>query len=113
MSTDQIKSIVSRITGLMVAGDYEGVVRLCKRSRLQGAAMATTVQEYGRTLAELPPQSLDRLDVVAVKEAAMPTYSVRVPLWTKEEGQSDLTMELTITIEANGAIVELDDLRVL
>jgi hypothetical protein len=36
-----------------------------------------------------------------------------MPLWTKEEGRSDLTLELTVTMGANDTQIELDDIHVL
>jgi hypothetical protein len=41
-------------------------------------------------------------------------WSVNLPLWTKEEGRSDLTLQMHFT-ESDGALyaVEIDDLHVL
>jgi hypothetical protein len=53
------------------------------------------------------------LDIVRIAGSVPPAWSVRANLWTKEEGRSDLTLELTIRQVENSYEVELDDLHVL
>ena len=36
-----------------------------------------------------------------------------MPLWTQEEGRSDLTVGMTIIEQQNNFVVELDDIHVL
>lgn len=52
-------------------------------------------------------------DIVEVRGAVPPTWSVVVPVYTREEGRSDLSVELTI-VELNGERygVALDNIRV-
>jgi hypothetical protein len=52
-------------------------------------------------------------DIVQVEGVSPPRYSVRYDLWTKEEGRSDLSIELTIQFEHYGLQVELDNIHVL
>ena len=47
------------------------------------------------------------MDIVEVMNASVPQFSIRMPLWTEEEGRSDLTMELTIKFCAEHIEVEL------
>jgi hypothetical protein len=53
------------------------------------------------------------MNAVEVKNAQPKKWSIAMPLWTHEEGRSDLTMEMTIIEKANGFAIELDDLHVL
>jgi hypothetical protein len=54
------------------------------------------------------------LDIVEVEGSSLKSWSVNLPLWTNEEGRSDLTLEMRFT-ESEAAIytVEIDDLHVL
>jgi hypothetical protein len=52
------------------------------------------------------------MDSIQVRGATQPRWSVTMPVWTKEEGRSDLTAELTIIDRGNGFAVEFDDLHV-
>ena len=54
------------------------------------------------------------VETTRIVGAEPPAWSVVVPLWTREEGRSDLTAELTLTESSAGEIdLELDDLHVL
>jgi len=94
-------------------GDYDAVVQICAKSRLTSDELREVIREYGRTLVHPPADAYQHLDAVQVNGTALPTWSVRAPLWTKEEGRSDLTLELTISLGPDEPIVELDDLHVL
>lgn len=73
--------------------------------------IAESVREYGRSVVS-PPADL-QLNVVKV-EAAKNTWSVYVPVFTKEEGRSDLTLEVTLTETGKPLCdVEIDGLHVL
>jgi hypothetical protein len=73
----------------------------------------TVVADYGRTLTIPPPGAFDRLDVVEVAATPHRTVSVRFPLWTLEEGRSDLELVLTVTEVADGLWhAHVDDLLV-
>jgi hypothetical protein len=75
--------------------------------------LRTVIRDYGRKLVSPPANAYEDLDAVQVKGAGVPTWLVRAPLWTEEEGRSDLTLELTIAVGPVAPSVELDDLHVL
>jgi hypothetical protein len=71
------------------------------------------VAEYGRRLEEPPADTPLPLDVVPVRRAEPPAWSVETPLWTVEEGRSDLTLQLTVRVApAGGFQVEVDGIHV-
>jgi hypothetical protein len=82
-------------------------------SRLAEAGLETAINEYGRTLVSPPLGAAKFEDVVSLTVGQTPAWSVWVPLWTFEEGRSDLTLELTITQNEDGFVIQIDDLRVL
>ena len=71
--------------------------------RLSTEDLQRAVDDYGRVLVPLPPESLENLDVVQVRDADPSTFSVVIDLWTREEGRSDLTLELELVDRFNGA----------
>lgn len=103
---------VLRVVEELSHGEYDALLSHVT-SLLSAEDLHRTIQEYGRTLASPPDGIYDSLDAVAVKSARVPTWSVWVPLWTKEEGRSDLTLEMTIIEEDGQLTIELDDLHVL
>jgi hypothetical protein len=112
MSDQTLMSIVGGIVEQLVLGDYDRVIGLSKKTRVTSEQLARVIREYGRKLTMPPGHDYQDLDAVRVTGASVPTWSVRVPLWTEEEGRSDLTLELTISLAPRPSI-ELDDLHVL
>jgi hypothetical protein len=94
--------------------DYSAFCGSARRSRLTSQEVDAAVREYGRTVIAPPADAFRLLDVVAVTDSIPPRWSVVVPLWTEQEGRSDLSLEITVE-ETNGPdyAVEIDDLHVL
>jgi hypothetical protein len=113
MSFDVVRSIIRRIIDLISDGRYDLVLRACSRSRLTEIDIEGVVVGHGRTFIHAPADFDKYLDAVLIEGRSVPTWSVRVPLWTREEGRSDLTLELTIAENPDEPNVELDDLKVL
>jgi hypothetical protein len=109
----KLDSIVHQIVELLVAGRYAEIAILTNNQRLDGEAIQRAVRDYGRKLVMPPSDPFNLLDVIQVEDAAPPCWSVRMPLWTVEEGRSDLSLELTITENGSDYTVELDDIHVL
>lgn len=113
MSLDVVRSTAREMVDQLARGDYESLVEQSVKSRLTSDDLRTVIRDYGRKLVSPPGDAYKKLDAVQVKGAAVPTWSVRAPLWTEEEGRSDLTLELTIAVGPGAPSVELDDLLVL
>jgi len=97
-----VVEVVRSLVGMLVAGEWLELGRLILGSRLSIDDIRVAVADYGRTLTMPPRETFDRLDVVEVAGAPQRTLNVRVPLWTIEEGRSDLELVLTITEIADG-----------
>lgn len=109
----KIVAATMRVIELLVAGDYQLVANLTKGTRLTTEDIGQAIRRYGRTLVNSPEEQSSMMDVVEIRDSERRRWSIRVPLWTKEEGRSDLTLELT-AIEGDDLIeLELDDIHVL
>ena len=114
MSIDAHWEIIRRISTLLAERRYEDLAQLCAGSRISAEDMREAVASYGRTLVQLPEDAASLVDSMRVTGASNPTWSVVVPLFTREEGRSDLSLELTVTESKPGLVaVQLDDLHVL
>jgi hypothetical protein len=81
--------------------------------RLSASELAEGVAQYGRTLVFPPAATFDTLDFIKFFDAQGAAYGVRVPLWTREEGRSDLEIELTLREVSEGLIIAaIDNLHV-
>lgn len=109
-----LRWVVEEIVTRLVAKDYGQLETLTKGQRLPAEEMASAIEEYGKTLVMPPAEAFDDLDVVEVKGSKLRTFGIRFPLWTSEEGRSDLTLELTVSGDADAnPTIQIDDLHVL
>ncbi len=113
MTTEDMLVIVRRVADLIADARYEDAVRSCTLSRLSPTDLAAVIEDYGRTFVALPDDFGTCVDSVAIQTTAHPAWSVRAPLWTVEEGRSDLTLEMTIEDRPGQPRIELDDLKVM
>lgn len=110
----KIKDEVIKIVQLLSTCDYDAIVEYTNGVRLPADEIRYAVEEYGRTVILPPATVFEELDVIEVVDANPGEWSVRCPLWTKEEGRSDLTLELSLIDLSNGKLrVEVDNLIVL
>lgn len=104
---------VKTVVDLLVDAKYDELEQLTSGTRLSSEEMARAVRQYGRVLVAPPIQAYDELDVVQVRQATPPRWSVRMSLWTAEEGRSDLSVEMTVVERNKGFGIEVDDIHVL
>ena len=98
----------------LVSGDTEGLLRLASKSRLSAEEIRGVIKSYGRRLVFPAAQTEELSDVVEVKGASPRCWSVNLPLWTEEEGRSDLTLEMHFTDSGSELYeVAIDDVHVL
>jgi hypothetical protein len=113
MSLEVLRQIAIQVIDQLAQGEYKALVQQCAQSRLTSKDLEIVIGDYGKKLVSPPRDAYKKLDAIQVKDAIVPTWSVRVPLWTAEEGRSDLTLELTICLTPDKPIIKLDDLHVL
>jgi hypothetical protein len=109
---EQLRQPVYQVIKLLVAGKYAEVEALTNGVRLSSQEMAKAISDYGRELVLPPNDAFGLIDVVQVQNVQPPRWSITMPLWTREEGRSDLSLELTL-IGGQPVAVELDDIHVL
>jgi len=110
---DRFKEPVRQIIDLLVAKKYAELASLTHGVRLPVEEIGSAVADYGRELVSVPEDAFGLMDVVEVKNALPRRWAVTMPLWTQEEGRSDLSVELTLIESGTSFIVELDDIHVL
>ena len=113
MVDSRILSKIREVVQMLLAGDFDGIERLTGGIRLSAKDMRTAVQNYGRTLI-LPPEGMEKgLSIEEIENAVPRAWAVDCDLWTKEEGRSDLTLQLTLIANDSELRVEVDGLHVL
>jgi len=108
----ELKQPVRQVIKLLVERRYSELELLTKGIRLGARDIAQAVADYKKTLVIPPEDSYDLMNVVSVRNSEPPKWSIIMPLWTKEEGRSDLSIELTLIKETQDFRIELDDIHV-
>lgn len=103
---------IRRLVDDLVRGDYAAIEADGRSGRLSQEELRRAVADYGRTLVQLPPSGIELADIHP-NEVAAGQVGVDLPLWTVEEGRSDLTLSMTINERPYGTSVSIDDLHVL
>lgn len=106
--------LLDTLVALLIDGNYEGAAALTQSDRLPAAEMRWALEQYGRTLTAIPDHGWTLADAVAIANPREgQAWSVSLPLWTVEEGRSDLEVETTICILPDGRqTIRLDNIRV-
>lgn len=106
MTTTQYNSAVAHsvrhVARLLASGSYADLEQLTGAKRLRARDIEGEVNEYGRTLVMPPETAYDNIDVIPIRGSEPQAYSVRFRLYTKEEGQSDLEVQLTLMDRGTG-----------
>ena len=110
---DKLIEPVNQIVSLLVAGRYADVEQQTHGIRLTANEMVKAVTDYGRKLVQPPQDGFRLMNVVETKNAQPKRWSIAMPLWTEEEGRSDLTVEMTLAERETGFSIELDDIHAL
>ena len=115
MKTDgRIAATVKQVVQWLVEKDYKSLVAHTRGARIDEGQIELAIRRYGRTLVMPPESAWASTDIVEISGVDPHSWSVQFDLWTREEGRSDLTVELTLT-ENNQDLLDarLEDLRVL
>lgn len=111
--TDHIRPIVLQVLTLLAKKQYAELEMLTQGVRLCADHIDKTVAAYGRSIVVPPDSAFEFMDVIRVTIANPSRWSVTMPIWTQEEGRSDLSIELTVIDTVDGPRIEIDDLHVL
>jgi tRNA U34 5-methylaminomethyl-2-thiouridine-forming methyltransferase MnmC len=112
MPVEKLESVALDLVTKLACGKYEEVVAACAVTRLSADDLREVIADYGKTFIVPPTDRYEGFDALFLPSFETPTWSVRAPLWSKEEGRSDLELQLTIHREGESFAIELDNLHV-
>jgi hypothetical protein len=91
--------------------NYEKIQQNRRNGRVDIRDLQRVIEEYGCTIVPLPDNIADFIDAYTIgSEDRLDMY---IPLWTKEEKRSDLTLFVSGYRKSNELVIEINDLRVL
>ena len=108
---DAVWSEVCRLVEDLSRGEYDAIHARGQCPRCTPAELRAAVEQYGRKLTPLPDVARELCDIY---ETGPTTFALDVPLWTVEEGRSDLTLQIDATLAHNTmTTVTISNLHVL
>ncbi|MCP3850090.1 MAG: hypothetical protein GY694_07630 [Gammaproteobacteria bacterium] len=106
-----IEQAVRDIYQLLLNGEYAEISQITDEKRLNSEEISLSVKEYGCNLVPYPASI--ELDVIEIGGSSPREWNVVAPVYTEEEGLSDLSMELTIIENCETELrIELDNIHV-
>jgi hypothetical protein len=109
---DEAREAVRAIVHDIVLGRFAELERDGRAGRLTADEIRLAVLQFSRTLIDLPDEAWPVVDsyTCAVSDVQ---FAVDVPMWTNEDGQSDLSLSLTVELHGGTARVSIDNFHVL
>ncbi|MEX5572083.1 hypothetical protein Q1J52_03985 [Pseudomonas lijiangensis] len=108
---ESIKLKIVDLLEALVKGDFERISAKNWYGRLNKPDIETRLSEYGNTLTLPPASFMEKIDIYEYNDGS--GLRLDIPLWTEEEGMSDLTLSVEILNSKNEAALQMIDLRVL
>lgn len=88
--------------------DYQATQKLTLSDSVPIQDIQRIIEEYGCTIIPLPAKAFDLALLYQISDRQVDIY---IPLWSKEEGRSDLILSLSCFKDENK--IKLNDLEVL
>ena len=112
MPDEELFDAISNLVLVLVAADYDLLERDGRAGRLPAIQLEEAVRAYGKTLVPLPPEARANIGMIERTDGSN-ELAVDVDLWTREEGRSDLTLQLTAKKIGDRYALSIDDLHML
>jgi hypothetical protein len=110
LKIDFFKLIITEIIYNISVNDYDTIETNGQNGRVETNDLKRVIAEYGCTIIPLPDEAFSKAEVYNIRDKNR--LDVYIPLWTKEEGRSDLTLFLSCYTINEIPKVEINDLRV-
>jgi hypothetical protein len=108
---ERFRSAITDAVALIAAGDITALQHH-PQIRMKGQDPLTWIRDYPATLTPLPAETWDTADAIQHQQHPS-TWSLVIPLWTLQEGRSDLSLEATAQDLTDGPLITIDDIHVL
>lgn len=107
-SIEEYKKRIQEFIYCLVRKDYQAVNNLMLANSVPIQDIRRVIEEYGCTIIPLPVKAFDLALSYQISDKQVDIY---IPLWSEEEGQSDLTLSLSCFKNENK--IKINDLEIL
>ncbi|WP_439854732.1 DUF7668 domain-containing protein [Pseudomonas yamanorum] len=95
----------------LVAKDFSEISQRQWFGRLKKSNIEERMAEYGVKLTNPPVSFLEKADIYEYTDRS--GIAIDIPLWSEEEGMSDLTLSLEVLYDGPKKTLQMTDLRTL
>src|SRR5688500_4465876 len=92
--TSLLVTPAAMVVNLLVRGQYDVIESMTEGRNLSSEALRRAIDAYGRRLVSIPDTEWEAFEATPVPDSTPTVYRAAVRLWTQEEGESDLTIQL-------------------
>ncbi len=110
---DKLTKLTSELLELLVLKRYSFIEMLTSGVRLKAVEIRSIIKDYGVTLTKPPERAYDLINIIKIDSQSIEEYSIRMPLWSEEEGRSDLTLDFAVRKVEEQMLVKIYDIHVL
>ncbi len=113
VNMEGINEAVREVEESLVNGDYKKYSNEENKGRLTEEQIKNVIEKHPGNLTLSPIEEYNSIKVLEVKNTLIPTSAIDFDLWFDNK-QGDLTLQLTITKELDGALVPfIEDIHTL
>jgi hypothetical protein len=106
-----VKQICWKVSDFIATRSKNDQFGIFERSRASKADVYSMIEEYPTTFISPPKDAYDDLNILEYDDGI--TWFASIPLWSKEEGRSDMHVMVTIILDNDAPPrVELNNCRV-
>ncbi len=103
-----IKQELKHIIQLLVSKSYVEIETYTNNIRMTAGEIKECIDDYGGNVISPPDSAFEHIDIIEISDLPHKEWSVRFSLWIDEEGKSDLSLDMFISVGAGENIrVEL------
>lgn len=108
---NSVKLEIRDLLEALACNDFKKISSNNWYGRLNKEDIEARILEYGRTLTSPPDSFMEKAYMYEYQDGS--GLKIDVPLWTTEEGMSDLTLSLELIHEGENEKLQMSDLHVL
>ncbi|MCS2406597.1 hypothetical protein NXY31_20575 [Bacteroides salyersiae] len=108
VNIDEYKELIQEFVYCLARKDYQAANNLILDNSVPISDLRRVIEEYGTTIMPIPEAAFEQALCYQISDGQVDIY---IPLWSEEEGQSDLTLSLSCF--QNGHKIQINDLEVL
>jgi hypothetical protein len=114
VNNKKLQNTLTKLYKLFVEEQYSDIFDWSNGIRLTEEQIREAIKDYGEVIIFPPTTFFNDVDIVEINSSNPSKWAVTFPFWTKNEGKSDLSVEITCIDSLDDIYtIEVDNIHVL